>query len=258
MGGITTSAWQIICSTEPTAVAQVDTQELRPLSAAEIHDAVTARHRRSGLAVRYEEPEARRALLRRRLRRARTPDEIQRILEQDFFEQLERSSGGDVRLALFQWLQVADFEAKEGLTVRAVAKPNFAVLESLDLTQNFTLKAFLEHRTLTLAEHDEIFRMPRQESYQIFESLGNRHLITTVPDDAGGRGRALSGAGRPALSAPAPARRRHHRPSPGPQHRALGNLIGGVTDPVSSGRPVRSRGVAPICGIPPRDIPNGL
>jgi hypothetical protein len=64
--------------------------------------------------------------------------------------------------------------------MRPPERPNFSVLDSLDLTQNFTLKAFVEHGTLTLAEHDRIFRLPRHESYQIFESLGNRHLIVAA------------------------------------------------------------------------------
>ncbi|MGD8320363.1 MAG: hypothetical protein PVJ02_07915, partial [Gemmatimonadota bacterium] len=40
--------------------------------------------------------------------------------------------------------------------------------------------AFLEHNTLTLSEHDAVFRITRQESYQIFESLLNRQLIEVV------------------------------------------------------------------------------
>ena len=73
------------------------------------------------------------------------------------------------------------FEAQSEDDVRRLnddaGLPYDKVVEALDLTQNFTLKAFLEHRTLTLSEHDRIFRLPRHESYQIFESLGNRHLI---------------------------------------------------------------------------------
>ena len=93
---------------------------------------------------------------------------------------LQRTSGGHMRLALFQWLTAVDFEAGDGVLVRAPEKPNFSVLESLALTQSFTLKAFMEHRTLTLDEHDRIFRLPHHESFQIFESLGNRHLIGPV------------------------------------------------------------------------------
>ena len=138
------------------------------------------RHKRSGLPIRYEESKTGRRMLRRRLARMRNPDADRELIEVEFFEQMYRSSSGNLRLALFQWQQAADFSAGDGLLMRPQQRPNFSVLETLDLTQNFTLKAFLEHRTLTLAEHDQIFRLPRQESYQIFESLGNRHLIEAV------------------------------------------------------------------------------
>jgi hypothetical protein len=59
-------------------------------------------------------------------------------------------------------------------------RPDFSLLDQLSLTQNFTLKAFLEHRTLTIEEHDRIFRLPHHESYQVFESLRNRQLIEEV------------------------------------------------------------------------------
>jgi hypothetical protein len=96
------------------------------------------------------------------------------------FLRLHRSSSGHLPLALFEWLEIADFESGEGVIMKAPDRPDFSVLESLDLTQNFTLKGFVEHRTLTLDEHDRIFRLPRHESYQVFESLGNRGLIEAV------------------------------------------------------------------------------
>ena len=182
IAGITTSAWQLIETAEPTAVSQVDVLDLQPLAADGIREAVMVRHRRSGLPVRFEEPSTGRRLLRRRLRRIRDEIAYEALLEEDFFDQLQRSSSRDVRLAIFQWMLTADFEGGEGVTMRAPARPNFSVLDSLSLTQNFTLKAFLEHRTLTLSEHDVVFRLPRQESYQIVESLGNRHLIEIVPE----------------------------------------------------------------------------
>jgi hypothetical protein len=180
IGGVTTSAWQLIASAEPTAVSQVELLELLPLGSDGVRAAVTVRHRRSGLPVRFEEPSSGRRLLRRRLRRIRDPGAYQDLLENDFFERLHRSSSGHLPLALFEWLEIADFESGEGVIMKAPDRPDFSVLESLDLTQNFTLKGFVEHRTLTLDEHDRIFRLPRHESYQIFESLGNRSLIEAV------------------------------------------------------------------------------
>ena len=55
---------------------------------------------------------------------------------------------------------------------------DFGFLEALEVDQLFTLKAFLEHGTLTMEEHGRIFRLPPDQSYQLFESLLNRHLLT--------------------------------------------------------------------------------
>lgn len=192
IGGITGSAWQLVRAAEPTAIYQVDALELHPLDGAGIRAAVTLRHRRSGLPVRFEEPSSRRRLLRRRLRRLRDPAAHAELLEADFFDQLHRASAGHLRLALLQWLTAADFTRGDGVFMRAPARPDLSVLESLGLIQNFTLKALLEHRSLSLEEHDRIFRLPRHESYQIFESLGNRHLIEAVSTSPNGNGQVRS------------------------------------------------------------------
>jgi hypothetical protein len=181
IGGVAGAAWQVISVAEPTAVSQVDVLELVPLGPLELRTAITTRHRRSGLPLQYTEPTTGRKLLRHRLRRMRDPAAYQSLLEADFFEQLSRTSGGHLGLALYQWLAAADFARSEAVGVNPPSRPDFSILESLTLTQNFTLKAFLEHRTLTLEEHDRIFRLPHHESYQVFESLGNRHLIEALP-----------------------------------------------------------------------------
>lgn len=186
IAGITSSAWQLVVAAEPTATTQVDVLDLKPLGVSALRTAIKVRHRRSGLAIRYSEPTTGQHLLRRRLRRRRRPELFQAGLEADFFDRLHRTSGGHLGLALYQWLGVTDFESGDGVLMRQPERPDFSVLDSLSLTQNFTLKAFLEHRSLTLSEHDQVFRIPRQESYQIFESLRNRHLLEPLVGDDGG------------------------------------------------------------------------
>ena len=166
----------------PTAAGMIDEERLPPLNATEIRRAITTRHRRSGLTIRYQEPKGRR-LLQRRLRRAGSPEAVRSVLADDFFDQLERTSAGDLRLALFQWLLSCDFEQGDGLLIRPPSRPDYSALDSLTWTEAFTLKAFLDHRTLTLAEHDAVFRMPRDESAHIFESLVNRRLIRPIGAD---------------------------------------------------------------------------
>ncbi len=179
---INPSAWQLVQRTEPTAVAQVDRLDVAPLSADDLRSLIMTRHRRSGLVLTFQEPQEGRHLLRRRLDRARSVSARAEIVEADFFDRLHRSSHGNLRLALYQWLRSADFTASEGeVTMRPPNSLDFSFLYGLDLNQNFTLKAFLEHRTLTLGEHDAVFRLPRHESFQILESLSNRHIIRAVP-----------------------------------------------------------------------------
>jgi hypothetical protein len=188
MASLTRSAWQLVQKSEPTASSQVEAVELAPLTVEGLRAAVLARHRRSGVPLHFQEPTRGRHILRRRLRRAHG-EARHRLLETDYFERLHRSSMDNLRLAFFQWLKTADFGHKKGgLQVRPLQTLTFPYLESLDLTQNFTLKAFLEHRTLTLREHDTVFRIPRQESFQIFESLRNRHIIEPLPADGEDRG----------------------------------------------------------------------
>jgi hypothetical protein len=192
LGGVTQPAWNLIAKAEPTAVFQVEDFELRALSVERLGETILQRHRRSGLRLRFVEPSEGRALLKRRLRRLRGTDAHQRVLQEDFFAQLHRVSLGNLKLALFHWMLAADFEQTEGeVVMQPLRKPDFGVLDALDPTQNFTLKALLEHRTLTLDEHHSVFRVSRQESYQIFESLQNGRLIERIdavvasqPDDS--------------------------------------------------------------------------
>ncbi len=181
VGGVTSSAWQLITTAEPTAVSQVDVMDLPPLGGDAVREAILARHKRSGLDVRYEESVTASARLRRRLRRFRDKKGFKKMLEDEYFEQLNRAAGGYLGLALFLWLKSAEFDPEEGVVMKLPERPDFSVLDQLSLTQNFTLKAFLEHRTLSLEEHDRIFRLPRHESFQIVESLRNRQLIQEVP-----------------------------------------------------------------------------
>jgi len=180
IGGFSGSAWKLLATAEPAAVSQVDVVELAQLSVSGMRDAITARHRRSGLTLRYAQPTGGVHRMRRRWRQIRHKEVIENQVEADFFERLHRTSGGYLPLALVQWLECADFSSADGVVMRQPERPDFSVLDALTLAQNFTLKAFLEHRSLTLDEHDRIFRVPRQESYQVIESLRNRHLLEPV------------------------------------------------------------------------------
>lgn len=184
--GLTNDAsWQFIEKAEPGAAALVVRHVLMPFDRAAVETLILNRHRRSGMALVFEATDLKnKPLLRQRLRKAATEEEQQALLHTDYFDRLYRTSGQNVMLSLFYWLRsVRVDESAQTVRVRPVNPLSFAFLDAFNLSHAFTLKTFLEHTTLTIAEHSAIFQIPSAESEQVFESLGNKFLIEPVPDD---------------------------------------------------------------------------
>ncbi len=175
--------WRFVERTAPQVSGLVDTLVLPPLSREEVEAALAKRHARSGLPLVFADPPEPTPLLARRLGKAETPEARQAVLRSEFFDGLYRAGGTGFRLALLYWLRAADFHRVDGeatadtLTLRPVRPLDFAFVGTFDLPRLFALKALLQHGTLTLEEHDRVFRTTREESYLTFESLHNLRLI---------------------------------------------------------------------------------
>ncbi len=177
--------WRFLEKTLGTATGLVTAYRSSALNAATVEAIIINRHRRSGMVLRFAEPKDLSALARRRLNRARAPEARQAILREMYFERLHRLSGQNVMLMLFYWLRSTDFKAEEGiLTIQPVQPLSFRFFESFDLARAFTLKAFMLHHTLTLAEHNRVFRMDDAQSTYLLESLLNLGLIEPSSRDA--------------------------------------------------------------------------
>ena len=170
--------WRFLEKTLGTATGLVTAYRPPALNAAALEAVIINRHRRSGMVLRFAKPKDLSPLVRRRLNRARTPEARQAILREMYFERLHRLSGQNVMLTLFYWLRSTDFKAEEGiLTIRPVDSLSFRFFDSFDLARAFTMKAFMLHHTLTLDEHNRIFRMDDTQSTYLLESLLNLGLI---------------------------------------------------------------------------------
>lgn len=183
VAAVSAPAWHFVQRAAGASSGLVDARPLRRLGPPELEQIVLGRHRRSGMPLRFAPPEepSTRHRLQRRLRRAQTDEEEQAQLRAAFFDRLFRLSGQNVMLALFYWLRSADFAATPGtLVVRPPAGLDFGFLTTFDLPRAFSLKALLLHHTLTLADHNRIFRMDDAQSIFILESLLNLRLIEPV------------------------------------------------------------------------------
>ncbi len=178
-------AWRFLEKTLGLATGLVTAYRTAWFDSATLTDIIINRHQRSGMGLRFAEPKDLSPLVRRRVRRARTPEVREAILREIYFDRLFRHSGQNVMLALYYWLCSTDFEAEEGLlTVRPVEPLSFRFFESFDMARAFTLKALMLHNTLTLEEHNRIFRMTDAESTYLLESLLNMRLIEPCRPEA--------------------------------------------------------------------------
>lgn len=182
IAGMNSSAWQLVETRAPAFVHDIERVNLGELSPEALKQAVLARHRLSGLPLRFAEPHDGRAALRRRTRRLRGAEKQERLVEADYFQRLHRASRGSVRLALFHWLRTADFTSTPGsLLVQPLSMLDSGI-ENLDRTQSFALKAILDHGTLTVDDYCKVARTAGPESLHILRSLEECRVIERVGD----------------------------------------------------------------------------
>ena len=172
------AAWRFLEATIGAATGLVAVYRPIPLNCETLQNIIINRHQRSGLKLRFAEPKTLPPLQRRRLRRARTEEATQQLLRGLYFDRLYQYSGVNVMLALYYWLQSAEYDKEAGvLTMKPIAPLDFRFFESFGMARTFTMKAFLLHNTLSLEEHNRIFRMADADSIFLLESLLNLRLI---------------------------------------------------------------------------------
>ena len=181
IAAMTSTGWQLVEKRAPAFVHDIERVTLGELSPEALRQAVLARHRLSGLPLRFAEPHDGRALLRRRARRLRGSGKQEGLIESDYFQRLHRVSRGSPRLALFYWLRSADFASTAGSLLVQPLSTLESGIENLDRAQSFALKAILDHGTLTSDEYCDVARNSSAESLHILRSLEECRVIEKVP-----------------------------------------------------------------------------
>lgn len=195
--------WQFLNKAAPTASHLALQHHLVPIDRPTLEELIMARHRRSGLPLRFDAPEAPSPELRRRLRKARTEAHRQSALRAAYFDRLYAHCGPNLVLALFYWLRSARLDEDTlVMRIRPIHPLRFDMLERFSMEQTLVLRALLDHATLTAEEYSTVAQLPLDASLPLFESLGNALLLQ--PTDAQ--------HGNAALEAVDPERRYRIRP----------------------------------------------
>jgi hypothetical protein len=184
LAAMSAEAWRYFEKAASMSTATVSSLSLTKIGRKEAEDIVLGRHHRSGMTSRFTPPKDPSPLLKRKLRRARTNEREQEILQEMFFDGVFRHAGGGIALTLLYWLRSVEFEDEgDVVAVRPVQSMNFSQLEKLDLPRLFSLKAFVLHNTLTAGELARILRVPIEPCALILEALFTLALIERAQVD---------------------------------------------------------------------------
>lgn len=183
--GMSDLAWRFLQKTRSAVSGLAVDRALTPWDRGTVQEVVLERHRRAGMPVRFLEPTSPSPILKQRLKRARTPEAVQRLLREEFFDALFRSAGQDPALALHGWVRCARFEEDaDVLTMRPFEPLSFAFLNRMDNDRAFMLRAFLVHHTLSPEDLALIFRSPEDRTLANLETLLALGLLEAVDADA--------------------------------------------------------------------------
>lgn len=176
---ITESAWRYL-----DAVVQISNYfpfviETRNMTSEELEAAVMARHELSGYALDFL-PGASRQVLRR-LQKVGDERVRQAMLRRIFFQNLAEASKGNVQIALFYWLKSIQDITHDAMRIAPMRALRFDFLNGLDMNSLFALAAFLQHGTLTVREHMEIFNVSQMSSQSVLDVLVTRNVIHLCP-----------------------------------------------------------------------------
>jgi hypothetical protein len=188
---MSSEAWQHFVKVEPMTSAAVSAFSLATTGRDEVEDIVLGRHHRSGITVRFKPPADPSPILKRRLRRAASPEREQEILQEVYFDAVFKHTGGHIGLTLLYWVRSVEFEnGGDVVAIKPLNPMSFDQLSRLDLPRQFSLKAFVLHNTLTAEELAAILRVSPDGAALILEALLRLAVIERIQTD----GSELSGA----------------------------------------------------------------
>jgi hypothetical protein len=167
-----------------TGFSQVFSHRINAMSVtrANLEQAILARHRLSGLRLRFAMPPAGHPHVSR-LRNSLGWEDAPQSL---FFDSLHQQSGGIFRSAFQLWLSSVERYEGEYVDIRHPLSPIFSPLrQHLLQPDHFSLLAIQQHGSLTPPELSEVLRDSPAESAARLERLQAMGLIESDPTDPG-------------------------------------------------------------------------
>ena len=131
----------------------------------ELKEALLRRERVTGHELLYVEGEKPSAQVRKLLlTHSLESPAVQKALAEEYFSTLYDVSGGNMRAALYFWLQSLTRDGSGRIRVHPCIQIDDSFIRNLERNYHFTLAEVVGHGTLSVDEHSEIFRLNETQS----------------------------------------------------------------------------------------------
>lgn len=141
----------------------------------QIKEAILKRHNTSGFNLQFLPPENLRVY--EQLKYSILTKERKSNLEEMFFDNLYEACDGNITSALFYWIKSIKEFKNETIYLNPIRKLDFRFLHKLDIKTLLTISNLIQHGSLTIQEHQMIFKINEEESKTIMNFLNDANIV---------------------------------------------------------------------------------
>jgi Kef-type K+ transport system membrane component KefB len=145
------------------------------LTKEQIREAILKRHQTSGYELEFLPDESLKSY--KHLKLNFSSKDKQLSLQEEYFDRLYEACEGNITSAMFYWMKsIKDFK-NNTIYISPFKKLDFRFLENFEIEKLLTLSNLIQHGSLTIAEHQEIFNCEQEKSKTILNFLNAANLI---------------------------------------------------------------------------------
>ncbi|MCX8056756.1 MAG: cation:proton antiporter [Ignavibacteria bacterium] len=144
------------------------------LSKEQIKQALLNRHKTSGYNLEFLPDDS---SLVQNQRHYLFKHDRQAALEEEFFNKLYEACEGNITSALFYWIKSIKEFKNNTIYIKPILKLDFRLLQSFEIDKLLTLSNLIQHGSLTIKEHQEIFKYDEEKSKSILNFLSAANLV---------------------------------------------------------------------------------
>ncbi len=149
--------------------------ELKGLPADSLEELLLKRHRLSGIPLVFRADEA--TQRSKSYRRLESDELRQEYLRGQFFEKLCQASGGNISVAMLQWLSSLRNQENRSFEIDGLTQLDAGIAELVDSEELFAIATTVQHESLTSQELARVFSVPERSARLLQTGLANKGIL---------------------------------------------------------------------------------